>query len=249
MKTDAEGFFRSSDYWKAWSTVPDVTADIRYALGALRPADQRVLDVPCGRGRLLKAISADLPEAELVGLDVNQEMVAQVRRDVPNVHTSVASVYAIPFRDRTFDAVLCHESFMHFENPREALEELCRVSSDRVYFSVTTRRQLNTLLRRIGLLGSSDVPHWTFNAEDLAPLLPSDFRWEMWGAFLVGHKALRLSHTTHSKLHEKFGRFWPESLLRKFGQTLFVYGSRRGERAVRGSEGGWTVEGRGGCGQ
>ncbi len=235
MKRDAERFFRASDYWKAWSAVPDFTPDILYAIRWVRPSDRRVLDVPCGRGRLLKAIRAQAPAATLVGLDVNEEMVAQVRRDLPEVHAQVASVYAIPFRDCAFDTVLCHESFMHFDDPHRALAELCRVSSDRVYFSVTTRRQLNTLLRRIGLLGSSEVPHWTYNAEDLAPLLPDAFRWEVHGAFLIGHKALRLSHTAHARLHEKVGRHLPGPLLRKLGQTLFVYGSRRDEprRGIR----------------
>lgn len=229
MTADAERYFRSSDYWKAWSAVPDLTADIRYALRAVRPTDRRVLDVSCGRGRLLRAVRAQAPAAALFGLDVNGEMVAQVRRDLPGVRAQVASVYAIPFRDRACDVVLCHESFMHFDDPRGALGELCRVSADRVYFSVTTRRQLNTLLRRIGLLGASDVPHWTHNVEDLAPLLPEAFRWDVRGAFLIGHKALRLSHAMHTRLHELVGRFVPEPLLRRFGQTLFVYGARRAQ--------------------
>jgi len=228
MKTGAERFFRTSDYWQAWSAVPDLTADIHYALRSIRASDRRVLDVPCGRGRLLKAARTRASSAALFGLDVNGEMVTRVRRDLPDVHAQVASVYAIPFRDRSFDAVLCHESFMHFDDPRAALAELCRVSSDRVYFSVTTRRQLNTLLRRIGLLGSADVPHWTYNAEDLAPLLSNAFRWEVRGAFLIGGKALRLSHATHTRWHQRVGRFLPALLLKKFGQTLFVYGSRRG---------------------
>lgn len=232
MKTDAERFFRTSDYWRAWSAVPDLTADIDYAVRSIRASDRAVLDVPCGRGRLLKAVRMRVPGAALFGLDVNGEMVKQVQRDLLGVHAQVATVYAIPFRDRSFDAVLCHESFMHFDDPRAALAELCRVSSDRVYFSVTTRRQLNTLLRRIGLLGARDVPHWTYNVEDLVPLLPDAFRWEVHGAFLVGHKALRLSHATHTRLHRRVGRFLPAPLLKKFGQTLFIYGSRRGQPMV-----------------
>jgi hypothetical protein len=53
--TSAEGFFRDSEYWSAWSTVPDVTADIAYALTAVEPRDSRILDVPRGRRRLLRA--------------------------------------------------------------------------------------------------------------------------------------------------------------------------------------------------
>ena len=91
---------------------------------------------------------------------------------------------------------------------------------------MTTRRQLNTLLRRAGLLGTSDVPHWTYNLEDVRALLPGGFRWSISGGILVGRKALRLSHTAHLRLHRALGRFLPQALLRAFGQSLFVYGHR-----------------------
>lgn len=227
MNATAERFFRDSDYWKAWSQVPDLTADIPYALEAVRPSDVRILDVPCGRGRLLKAIRRLAPKAALFGLDINEGMVAQVRRELDDVHAQVASVYAIPFRDQSFDAVLCHESFMHFGEPRAALIELCRVSRERIYLSVTTRRQLNTLLRWVGVLGTDNVPHWTYNLEQVRDLLPDFFEWQIVGAFLVGRKALRLSHGAHLRLHLIVGRYIPQTILRTFGQTLFVYGWRK----------------------
>jgi SAM-dependent methyltransferase len=226
MNGEAERFFSESDYWRAWSQVPDLTVDIGYALRAIRSGDRSVLDVPCGRGRLLKAVSRVAPAAALVGLDVNREMVAATRRAVPGARVQVGTVYAIPFRDESFDAVLCNESFMHFDEPGRALQELCRVARERVYFSVTTRRQLNTLLRALGLMATGDVPHWTYNVEDLRPLLPEAFRWSITGGILVGRKALRLSHAAHLRLHRALGRFIPQPILRIAGQSLFVYGWR-----------------------
>jgi SAM-dependent methyltransferase len=223
----AERFFTDSDYWKSWSDVPDLTVDIDYALRAVRPDDRSVLDAPCGRGRLLKAVAGRAPGAALHGLDVNRDMVDRARRDVPGARVEIGSVYAIPFRDGAFDVVLCNESFMHFDDPRRALAELCRVSRARVYFSVTTRRQLNTLLRRVGLLGTDDVPHWTYDIEEIRALLPPDFRWSIAGGILVGRKALRLSHATHLILHRSLGRLVPQPILRAFGQSLFVYGWRK----------------------
>jgi SAM-dependent methyltransferase len=227
VTTLAERFFRDSDYWRAWSQVPDLTADIPYALAALDPADRRVLDAPCGRGRLLKAVRAVLPAAELHGLDVNPDMAEQVRSLCPDVLVHVGSVYTLPFPDRHFDAVLCHESFMHFEEPLQALGELARVARHRLYLSVTTHRQLNTLLRRLRLLPVSEVPHWTYDYEEIGRLLPGDFDWEIRGAFLVGRKALGLEHARHARLHRLVGRRLPQWLLRRFGQTLFAYGTRR----------------------
>jgi len=229
MTGAAERFFRESDYWRAWSRVPDRTADIDYALRAVHPSDRLILDVPCGRGRLLRACADRAPGARLFGVDVSGEMAAQACRGVAGAAVQVASVYDLPFRAETFDLVLCHESFMHFDEPRRALAELCRVSRERVYFSVTTRRQLNTLLRAVGLLGERDVPHWTYDVEDVRRLLPSGFRWSITGGMLLGAKALRLSHRAHLRLHRSLGRLVPQPVLRRFGQSLFVYGRR--ERA------------------
>jgi SAM-dependent methyltransferase len=224
----AEQYFRESKYWEAWSRVPDMTADLAYALAAVKGTHRLVLDVPCGRGRLLRGIATSYPGVSLYGADINSEMARRTHDAVPQGRATVASVYALPFRDRAFDLVLCHQSFMHFEEPTVALSEVTRVARSDVYVSVTTNRQLNTALRRVGLLATSDVPHWTYNVEDVAPMLAAtDFDWTVVGAFLIGRKMLRLSERTYLKMHHVGGRLLPQWLLRRFGQTLFLYGHRR----------------------
>jgi len=79
----------------------------------------------------------------------------------------------------------------------------------------------------VKMLGASDVPHWTYDVEDLPALLPESFRWTVTGGILVGRKALRLSHAAHRRLHRSLGRLVPQPILRRFGQTLFVYGRRK----------------------
>ncbi len=224
----AEDFFRETGYWRAWSRVPDATADIPYALAAVEPTHHSILDVPCGRGRLLRSIRSYRNDVRLLGFDINADMVRQAREAVAGAQVGVASVYSVPLPDRSVDLVMCHESFMHFEDPSAALRELARVAASAMYVSVTTRRQLNTPLRRLGLLGTSDLPHWSYNIEELRSLLADyDFDWTVIGAFLVGSKALRLSHETHRRWHQRVGRRLPQWLLRRLGQTLFAYGRRR----------------------
>ena len=227
MISEAERFFRESEYWRSWSSMPDMTAEIPYALAALGPDDHRVLDAPCGRGRLLGAVRRVRPGAELYGLDINEHMIEQVRRNLPEIRAVVGSICELPFADRVFDAVLCHESFMHFDRPQAALAELTRVTRRCLYLSVTTSRQLNAPLRALRVMPPSDVPHWTYNHEDMVALLPKGFDWQIRGAFLIGRKALRFSHASHVRLHRLVGRRLPQWLLRRFGQTLFVYGTRR----------------------
>jgi SAM-dependent methyltransferase len=155
-------------------------------------------------------------------------MVAQATVEVTGTSGVVASIYALPFPPRAFDLVLCHQSFMHFGRPKAALAELIRVARSGLYFSVTTERQLNTLLRRLSLLKTSQVPHWTYNVEDVRAMLPwSDWEWRIEGAFLLGPKALRLSEGAYLRLHRWLGRRLPQWLLSRYGQTLFIYGRRR----------------------
>src|SRR5262249_35128571 len=163
-----------------------------------RGVHRSVLDVPCGRGRLLRAMARHRPDLRLTAADLNLEMTRQAQATVPPASIVRASVYALPVVDRAFDIVMCHQSFMHFDRPALALAELTRLARLDVYLSVTTSRQLNTLLRRLGLLGSDSVPHWTHNIEDLTPMLPRGFDWRITGAFLLGAKTLRLSHARYS---------------------------------------------------
>jgi 2-polyprenyl-3-methyl-5-hydroxy-6-metoxy-1,4-benzoquinol methylase len=118
-----EDFFRDGDYWSVWSAVPEATADIGYALTAVGRHDSRILDVPCGHGRLLHAVTRRAPKAALFGVDVNEST----------------------FRIASLTSCW-HESFMHVDRPLVAIQELARVCRERLYLSVTTRRQLNTLL-------------------------------------------------------------------------------------------------------
>ncbi|HLA13441.1 MAG TPA: class I SAM-dependent methyltransferase [Gemmatimonadaceae bacterium] len=226
-RTGAERFFRTSDYWRAWASVPDLTVDIDYALRAVRREDRRVLDVACGHGRLLQAIARYAPDAELHGLDINRAMVLRAQLGVPQARITLGSAHMLPYHNGSFDTVLCNESLMHFGHPHRALMELCRVSRDRVYVSVTTRRNVNALLRRLGWLASSrDVPHWTYDLEEIRALLPGSFRWSITGGILIGRKALGLSHGAHLRLHRVLGRLTPQAILRRVGQSLFVYGER-----------------------
>lgn len=221
----AETYFRDSDYWQAWQGVPEATADLPYAEAAIEPQHWRILDAPCGRGRLLRRLGGTQKWRGLYGLDINARLVEQARV-LPGVTVLKGSVYALPWIDRYFDATLCHESLMHFERPAQALTELARVTKHRLYVSVTTGRNLNAALRRVHLLPTTEVPHWTYNLEDLYGLLPADFSWRIVGGFMLGRKALRLSHRAHARWHKRLGWIWPQWVLRRYGQSLFCYGTR-----------------------
>ena len=84
------------------------------------PGD-RVLDVGCGKGHLVKALSE--LGIESVGIDLNPN--AADVAVVPRVRTM--SAISLDFEDESFDAVVSFHSIEHIPRIEDALEEMARV--------------------------------------------------------------------------------------------------------------------------
>lgn len=110
-----------------------------------------VLDAPCGAGRLREAITAT--GARWTGVDVSHEMLSAIDPRA-GARRARASLAALPFRERQFDAVVCCR-FLHHLHGEEALEraarELARVSRRYVIASFWDSASLPALRVRLGL--------------------------------------------------------------------------------------------------
>jgi len=93
----------------------------------------RVLDLACGPGEsawmLIQLVG---PTGLVVGVDLVAEMLPRRSDFEPgagrtNFTLGVADAEALPFGDRTFDAVVCRAAIMHFPNAAQALRETFRV--------------------------------------------------------------------------------------------------------------------------
>jgi SAM-dependent methyltransferase len=80
------------------------------ALDALREPPRRVLDLGTGTGAAALAIARRFPEAEILGVDLAEAMVAQARRKIPpelagRVRFETADAAKLRFEDASFDLV------------------------------------------------------------------------------------------------------------------------------------------------
>lgn len=95
------------------------------------PAGARVLDLPCGAGRLLPFLSA--AGYRLFAADSSQHMVERARELAsrenlpPGIEFSVQDVLATSFADDSFDAVICNRLFHHFFEPDTRIRALCEL--------------------------------------------------------------------------------------------------------------------------
>jgi ubiquinone/menaquinone biosynthesis C-methylase UbiE len=99
------------------------------ALMDLRPADH-VLDVGCGSGWLVRRLAARVPEGQVVGIDVSDEMVRRaqlVNPRTPNARVLWGTAAQIPAESDSFTKVLSVESAYYWPDPALGLREIFRV--------------------------------------------------------------------------------------------------------------------------
>ena len=103
-------------------------------LGRERAASAlEVLDVGTGTARIPILVSARLPSAEVLGIDLSQEMLGIARTNVAaaglasRISLSTEDAKKLPHEDGAFDAVICNTILHHIPGPDAALREMLRV--------------------------------------------------------------------------------------------------------------------------
>lgn len=93
-----------------------------------RACGERVLDVGCGTGALLGQILSEDPRRQVMGLDLSVNMLNQARRRLGDRAELVqGDSEHLPFPDRSFDVVVCCDSFHHYPDPQAVIGEVSRV--------------------------------------------------------------------------------------------------------------------------
>ncbi|MDX1501508.1 MAG: methyltransferase domain-containing protein [Thermoanaerobaculia bacterium] len=88
----------------------------------------RVLDVACGTGVLARRAAALVgPAGRVAAIDPGPGMLAVAARLEPSVDWRQGVAEALPFDDRSFDAVVSQFGMMFFSDRREAVREMLRV--------------------------------------------------------------------------------------------------------------------------
>ena len=118
-----------------WESIPQEYHDgfgtlTTQATGPLLDAagvgpDVRVLDVATGPGYV--AAAAARRGAKVMGVDFSAPMLAEARRHHPAIDFQTGDAAALPFPDRSFDAVVMSFGLLHLARPDQALAEAHRV--------------------------------------------------------------------------------------------------------------------------
>jgi malonyl-CoA O-methyltransferase len=134
---------------------------VRVILEAARGAG-RILDLGCGKGRFARHVKDAEPRSTVVAFDLAEAM---LRAAPPALERCGGSMLALPFHDRTFDALYATESLEHAVDIERAVAELCRV--------VRPGGRIVVIDKNREHWGRLETPAWErwFAAEELRGLL------------------------------------------------------------------------------
>jgi ubiquinone/menaquinone biosynthesis C-methylase UbiE len=96
------------------------------AAAGVQIGDQ-VLDVACGTGILARKAAAIVGTGSVVGVDINEGMLAVAEQKVPEITWRVGPSERLPFEDGRFDRVVSQFGLMFFEDQVQAIREMGRV--------------------------------------------------------------------------------------------------------------------------
>lgn len=148
-------------YHNFWTRLTNQT--IEPLLSTVETGDTtRLLDVATGAGNVAQA--AVRKGMRAVGIDFSTAMLAQGRKQYPDVDFCKGDAAALPFADNSFDAVVINFGLLHFGRPEQALGEAHRVlrPDGRIGFTVwatpKTAIGFQIMLQAIETHGDPNVP-------------------------------------------------------------------------------------------
>ncbi len=110
----------------ARNLYPHVLAEVTRAVAG-DPAP-RLLDLGCGTGALGELVLSRLPGARLTCVDLSPRMVGAARMRLGDrADVLLCDAERLPFRDGSFGAAWCNDSFHHYPDPERAAFQAWRV--------------------------------------------------------------------------------------------------------------------------
>jgi ubiquinone/menaquinone biosynthesis C-methylase UbiE len=141
--------------------------DLATRLAKTKP--DAVLETAAGTGVLTRAIASALPAARMTVTDLNQPMLDQAKRRQPadsRIAWKQADALALPFEDRSFDAVACQFGVMFFPDKVQGYKEARRVlkPGGHFFFNVWDRIEENdfadVITQELAVVFPNDPPRF-----------------------------------------------------------------------------------------
>ncbi|KAM0285352.1 hypothetical protein ACHAQH_001541 [Verticillium albo-atrum] len=155
MSNYTQGYSKATTSSHAARTIH---SDAAFVLPLIKPSD-RVLDVGCGPGTITTGFATLVPDGEVIGIDISDDVLASAREAAPsdlnNVTFQMGNLLeGLPFPDDHFDVVFSSQVFPHLATAdmrSTALNEMRRVAKRGAIVATREAAELHFYPRAGGL--------------------------------------------------------------------------------------------------
>jgi ubiquinone/menaquinone biosynthesis C-methylase UbiE len=170
LEQQRESWNRFSAGWKKWDgflnsfmvSVGKALIETLHVKGS-----EHVLDIASGPGEPGLTLSAFLPQGKVTAIDLSEKMVNlanenALHRGIKNYESMVGNALELPFKDKSFDHVICRFGIMFFPDIEKGLKEMARVlkPGGTLAVAVWAAPELNPFLTLLGrtVMEKLDLP-------------------------------------------------------------------------------------------
>jgi ubiquinone/menaquinone biosynthesis C-methylase UbiE len=146
-------WFLRTETWRVHVLERAIT-DLVRLIPERKPSYEVVVDVGCGSGYSLPKLAQRFGPRELIGVDIDPEMLAAARAEAGKAGVEARLVEAsssrMPLPDGHADLLFCHQTFHHLVEQEAALAEFLRVLKPGgiLLFAESTRRYIHSWIIR-----------------------------------------------------------------------------------------------------
>lgn len=146
-------WFLKTQTWRV-HVLERAMADLVRLMPERRERYDVVVDVGCGSGSSLPKLAQRFAPRELVGVDIDPQMLAMARAEAARAGVAAklleASNTRLPLADASVDLLFCHQTFHHIVEQEQALAEFVRVlkPGGLLLFAESTRRYIHSWIIR-----------------------------------------------------------------------------------------------------
>src|SRR3989344_5595623 len=125
-----------------------------------------ILDAGCGEGFTMNKLSENGIGKKIEGVEYSKDAIMLGKKLFPNLTFKEGGIYELPYKDNSFDLIVCTEVLEHLEEPTKALQEMLRVSKKYLIISVPNEPlfRISNFLRgkNLSRLGNDigHINHW-----------------------------------------------------------------------------------------
>jgi len=128
---------------------------------------ETILDAGCGEGFTMDKLLKNEVGKKIEGVEYSKDAITLGKKLFPRLTIKQGSVYDLPYKDNSFDLIICTEVLEHLETPAGTLKEILRVSKKYLIISVPNEPlfMLSNFVRGKNLFRLGNDPghinHWT----------------------------------------------------------------------------------------